>query len=99
MTIVNEQYTISHLTVEQHKKYYYIPPEQRNQDSMNTTSPVSSNPQMPSRNQASTSPMAAQVTPVAAGQVSQFLVGLNEQQVAMIQQFSVQSRLNIEWSK
>ncbi len=89
MTIVNEQYTISHLTNDQHKTYYYIPHELRNQDSMNTTPPAVS--------------VALEVTPAVglnqAQATSPYFVGLNEAQIQMLQQFSVQSRLNFEWSK
>ena len=100
MTIVNEQYTISHLTSDQHKAYYYVPSEQRNQDSMNTTPPAMSVglEAAPTVHQT-----AASITPPVMSQnaavTSPHFTGLNQSQILMLQQFSTQSRLNFEWSK
>lgn len=97
MHIVNEQYTISHLTDGQHKSYYSTPSESsssrnQQQDSMNTTPPLVQQPSQVNSSQA-TVPVLQDI------QTSPFIVGLNEQQILMLQQFSTQSRLNFEWSK
>lgn len=95
MTIVNEQFIISHLTNEQHKTYYYVPPEQRVEtNTMNTTSPTNGT----SNDNSAPVTTLAPVIPAPIPQTHQF-PDLNEQQRLMLQQFSVQSKLNLEWSK
>lgn len=89
MTIVNEQLTISHLTKDQHKTYYYIPPEERVQEnSMKDTLAPTPAEELRKTN----------ATQLPAGDLSQF-PELTEQQKIMLEQFSTQSRLNFEWSK
>lgn len=90
MTIVNEQFTISHLTNEQHKAYYYIPPEQRVHENPMRETLAPTPPQ--------DIPKASAIQQSAAGSLSQY-PELTEQQKLMLEQFSTQSRLNFEWSK
>lgn len=87
MTIVNEQFTISSVSHGQYKKYFAPKPkieEKQTFDAATLAAPVQ---------------VVTSIMPQNTIILPPELVGLNEQQCLMIQQFSVESRLNLEWSK
>ena len=86
MTIVNEQFIISNVSQAQYKSYFAETPA----PSTSAASGI--------QDSAITQPENALNAP-AIQNIPPELVGLNEQQVLMIREFSAQSRLNLEWSK
>lgn len=100
MTIVNEQFTISHITNNQHKAYYYIPPEDRIENKM-SDSPPKPMTQMTSdvSPAAVVQPVNSMVQPIPTVPIIPQYPDLNEQQNLMLREFSNQSKLNLEWSK
>lgn len=92
MTIINEQFTLSNITDEQYKIYY----SEKDKLASQQASEVGNENVAPSAASVASSSGIAMPTsdPNAA-----ILVGLNEAQIQMVREFSVNSRLNFEWCK
>lgn len=98
MTIINEQFTISHITNSQHKAYYYVPPEERSENKMGDSPPK---PMAATSASVPVQPVPIQpvVQPMTAAPIVPQFPDLNVQQNLMLREFSAQSKLNFEWSK
>jgi hypothetical protein len=84
MKIVNEQFVLSNVTDEQYKLYF--------QEKLKTENEKNT---LESRNKNS----STNSNGVCNASDNPTLAGLTEQQVQMLNQFSVDSRLNLEWCK
>lgn len=85
MTIVNEQFIMCNVSDYQYRTYFAQKQSAQTMTSQSET--------------ASSSSLNSNVDVISSKPVAPELVGLNEQQVLMVQEFSVKSRLNFEWSK
>jgi hypothetical protein len=91
MTIVNEQFTISNVSHGQYKKYFAPKPKiEEEKQTIDTTPPTAAGASVQ---------VATSILPQNTMILPPELIGLSEIQCLMIQQFSTESRLNLEWSK